>query len=176
MARIKTEPVATDHLDPAPPEATLPAESVPTTLAVGPDGLYVGELKGFPFRPGSSNIYKVSFNANNAVCDPSAVMRHCGVAYRGFTAIQDIDVNQRTRNLYVYGLGAGGVLPFEEGFSTGVFPPAQLVKVTPANVRTELAPGALKEPGGVRTTLDGRVFVTDNIFTPDGGRLLRVEG
>ena len=35
----------------------------------GPDGaIYVGELKGFPFRPGSSNIWRIKPNAEGAWC------------------------------------------------------------------------------------------------------------
>jgi glucose/arabinose dehydrogenase len=38
----------------------------------------------------------------------------------------------------------------------------------------ELAEGKLSQPGGVVVAKDGAVFVTDNVFTEFGGRLLRV--
>ena len=51
---LDLETISTDHLPPEfglPPEIT--AEAVPTSVAIGKDGaIYVGELKGFPFRPG----------------------------------------------------------------------------------------------------------------------------
>ena len=55
VARFDLETVKTDHLRRSsaacPPKIT--AEAVPTTVTIGPDGaIYVGELKGFPFRPG----------------------------------------------------------------------------------------------------------------------------
>src|SRR5690606_20151161 len=56
-----------DSMVPAPPflelpEGTeIPQESVPTGMAVGPDGaLYVGELTGFPFTPGTARIWRVT--------------------------------------------------------------------------------------------------------------------
>ena len=36
------------------------AQAVPDSVAVGPDGaLYVGELGGFPFNVGTSDVYRV---------------------------------------------------------------------------------------------------------------------
>ncbi|MEP7114314.1 MAG: ScyD/ScyE family protein, partial [Ilumatobacteraceae bacterium] len=59
VARFDLEAISTDHL-PGFPVPTLTAEAVPTTVTVGPNGdLFVGELKGFPFRPGSSNIWRI---------------------------------------------------------------------------------------------------------------------
>jgi hypothetical protein len=76
-----------------PPEAcelppAMPAEAVPTSIAVGPDGwYYVGELKGFPGPAGESRIWKVSPNANGDVCpNPDCVLVFDG----GFTSIIDL--------------------------------------------------------------------------------------
>jgi hypothetical protein len=47
--RLGTEAVSTDHLpaDQKPPVASINAEAVPTTVAIGPDGYaYVGQLGG----------------------------------------------------------------------------------------------------------------------------------
>jgi hypothetical protein len=73
--------------------------------------------------------------------------------------------------LYAYELAADGVLAFEEGLETGVFPPAVLLEIK-GNRRTELVAGQLSQPGGVAVGRGGTVFVTDAVFTPDGGRLL----
>ena len=67
------------------------------------------------------------------------------------------------------------MLAFEEGFETGVFPPAVLMRVNGTR-RVELAAGQLSEPGGVAVSIEGRVYVTDHVFTPDAGRLLRIRG
>jgi hypothetical protein len=97
----------------------------------------------------------------------------CSVYADGFTAIQDIAFNQRNGRLYVLELAADGVLAFEEGFGTGDFPPAVLLKVK-KHERVELAAGQLSEPGGVVVAHDGTVFVTDGMFSD--GRLLRLRG
>src|SRR5439155_19944809 len=45
----------------APPSMTsISVQSVPSRVALGPDGaLYVGELTGAPFAPGSARIWRV---------------------------------------------------------------------------------------------------------------------
>ena len=76
-----------------PGEPTHNAEAVPTTVTIGPDGaIYVGELKGFPFRPGSSNIWRIKPNADGAWCSVNAPdpTRKCSLWKTGFTAVQDI--------------------------------------------------------------------------------------
>lgn len=66
----------------------LPAQPVPTSVAVGPDGYYyVGELKGFPAPTGESNIWRVSPDASGALCpNPDCVKVFDG----GFTSIIDL--------------------------------------------------------------------------------------
>ena len=51
--------VAPDFLG-LPPGTKIPLQSVPTSVAKGPDGAYyVGELTGFPFPHGKARVYKV---------------------------------------------------------------------------------------------------------------------
>lgn len=173
VARLDVQLVSTDHIgSPELPPALL-AEAVPTTVTVGPDGyIYVGELKGFPFRPETSNIWRIDPDAEDAWCsvtDPSA---DCTLHLDGFTAIQDIAVSHHSGRLYVYELAADGVLAFEEGFAAGAFPAAVLLEVHPNGSWKELAAGELSEPGGVAVGHDNKVYVTDHVFT--GGRLLRI--
>ena len=174
LARFDTELVSTDHLgDPTLPPA-LPAEAVPTSIAVVGHSIYVGELKGFPFRPGSSRIWKIDTRATGVVCstDPGHATAGCATAMTGFTGIQDLDVNAWTGETYVYQIAAGGVLAFEGGFESGQFPPAVLERVSRSGQRSELAPGELSQAGGVDVGVFGTVHVTDHVFT--GGRLLRI--
>jgi hypothetical protein len=177
MARFDLETIATDHLPPElgfPPEIT--AEAVPTSVAIGKDGaVYVGELKGFPFRPGTSHVWRIAPDADGAFCSVNVPDPDCTVAADGFTAIQDIAINQNNGTLYVYELAADGVLAFEAGFETGEFPPAVLLKVQ-GDRRTELLAGQLSQPGGVAVARNGTVFVTDGVFDPEGGRLALVRG
>ena len=180
VARFDLETISTDHLDPAefpglPPELT--AEAVPTSVTIGPDGaIYVGELKGFPFRPGSSHVWRIDADAEGAWCSVNTPNSSCTVYKNNLTAIQDIDFNLKNRRLYVYELAADGVLAFEAGFESGDFPPAVLLEIgrTAGGKmrRRELAAGQLSQPGGVAVAPNGRIFVTDGVFTE--GRLLRV--
>jgi hypothetical protein len=67
----------------------IPAQAVPTSIAVGPDGYYyVGELKGFPAPSAASNIWRVSPDASNAICgsSPDCIKVFAG----GFTSIIDL--------------------------------------------------------------------------------------
>jgi hypothetical protein len=188
VARFDLEAVSTDHLPPdffgpgVPIPPTFDAEPVPTTVTIGPDGaIYVGELKGFPFHPGTSNIWRIKPNATGAWCsvntpDPTGA---CTLYATGFTAIQDIAFNRDNGRLYVYELAADGVFAFEAALEdpTGStpFPPAVLLEVRKSrwsDRRTELAAGELSQPGGVVVT-QGKVYVTDGVFT--SGRLLQVD-
>jgi hypothetical protein len=172
VARFLPQEVSTGHL-PGFPVPSIMAEAVPTGIAIGLDGwAYVSELKGFPFRPGSSNVYRVNPWTEDATCSTS-VSADCSVAMSGFTALVDIAINPNNGTVYTYSLAADGVLAFEEGFGTGDFPPAVLTQVRNGK-RTDLVPGQLSEPGGVTVARDGTVFATDGVFTY--GRLVQIRG
>lgn len=68
--------------------ANLPAQPVPTSVAVGPDGYYyVGELKGIPAPKNESRIWRVAPGASWAQC-PDA---DCELVFDGgFTSIIDL--------------------------------------------------------------------------------------
>ena len=175
VARWKLELVKTDKVgDPTLPPK-LPAEAVPTSIAIGRDGwAYVGQLMGFPGRPGSAHIWRVNPYGHDAVCTAARWHRNCQVWKSGFTSIIDLAFD-RHGTLYVYEIARKGWLAFEEGFTDGVptgpFPPAVLLKVD-GHDRHEIAKGKLSQPGGIAVARDGTVFVTDGMFT--GGRLLKI--
>ncbi len=173
VARWKQQRVRTDKVgDPTLPPR-LPAEAVPTSIAIRGGWAYVGQLVGFPGRPGSAHIWRVDPNAQDAVCDVTHQSRSCGVWRSGFTSIMDIAFDPRNGRLYVYEIARGGWLKFEEGFAPGgTFPKAVLKEVRPNGERRELVRGTLSQPGGIVVTRAGEIFVTDGMFT--GGRLLRV--
>ena len=63
-----------------PPNTKIPMDTVPTSVAVAPDGsYYVGQLTGFPFPVGAANIYKVPAGGGSAQ-----------VVASGFTHIVDL--------------------------------------------------------------------------------------
>jgi hypothetical protein len=66
----------------------MPAQPVPTSVAVGPDGYYyVGELTGFPAPTNTSRIWRIAPDASWAQC-PGA---DCQVLFNGgFTSIIDL--------------------------------------------------------------------------------------
>lgn len=77
----------------SPPVCTLPdvmpAEAVPTSVALGPDGYYyVGELRGFPGPLNQSRIWRVAPWASGADCGAST---DCELVFDGgFTSIIDL--------------------------------------------------------------------------------------
>ena len=164
------------------PRSSTPSRC-PTTVHGRPDGaIYVGELKGFPFRPGTSRIWRIKPGATDAWCSvrspnppaplPAPAPGACKVYSSGYTSIQDIAFGKDGK-LYVYELAAGGAGAFEEGFAPdGTFPPAVLLEVSKRGKRrTELAAGQLSQPGGI-VVIKGKVYVSDGMFT--GGRLLQI--
>ena len=94
----------------------IPAQAVPTSIAVGPDGYYyVGELKGFPAPTGASNIWRVAPDASWALCgsSPDCVKVFDG----GFTSIIDLAFGERGF-LYVAELDERSWLAVEPGFTS----------------------------------------------------------
>ncbi|MEA5389896.1 ScyD/ScyE family protein [Cyanobium gracile UHCC 0139] len=56
------ELVSTSHLPFPFPFPEVPAQAVPTGLTIGPDGaLYITQLSGFPFAPGSADVFRYDF-------------------------------------------------------------------------------------------------------------------
>jgi len=99
LAVLPDEPVSTAHVKglfgcpTGPPSVcelpdVIPAQSVPTSVAVGPNGdYYVGELKGFPAPTGASSVWKIDPAASGAMC-PNP---HCRKVFDGgFTSIIDL--------------------------------------------------------------------------------------
>ena len=175
VARFDLEVISTSHI-PGFPEPALPAEAVPTSVTIGRDGaIYVGELKGFPFTPGASKVWRIEADADGAWCSVNAPSPDCTVYKDGLTAIQDIAIDQRNGRMFVLTLAEAGVLAFEEGFETGEFPPGALYELRNIGRWNEkflqLAEGQISQPGGIALR-GGQTYVTDGMFT--GGRLLRI--
>jgi hypothetical protein len=87
VATLPTELVSTANIKSlagcptAPPQfasvcefpAMLPAQGVPTSVAIGPDGAYyVGELKGFPAPTGASRVWRIEPGTRQATCGSSS--------------------------------------------------------------------------------------------------------
>jgi hypothetical protein len=159
--------------EPLPPAGTpLPSEAVATSVTVGADGYYyVGELRGFPATPGTSQVWRIAPGSVNAVCDPAAPDTGACRRYAdGFTSIVDLGAG-RDGSIYVVELVKRSWLQWELGL---VDPPVgALLRIPPGGGSpVELVPGELVLPGGVDVGKDGAVYVTAPVFGP--GVLARV--
>ena len=124
-------------------------DSVPTSVAVGPDGAYyVGELSGVPFAAGAANVYRVVPGL------PPQVFRS------GFTTVTDIDFGP-DGSLYVIEHSTGPAF-----FAR----PGDLVKIAPDGQRTILVAN-LERPTSVPVDSDGSVYYTNRGITAGAGEV-----
>ena len=175
VARFKPENVPwPDGLPfPGPPPGTpVPAESVPTAVAIGPDGAwYVSELKGFPFIKGTSRIWRIEPGTENATCDPAQPNTGACTSYAtGFTSVIDLAFGS-DGTMYVLEIAKESLLAVE------IFgePPIGALWAVKGGTKTELAPGTLLAPGGVAVGFNGSLSVTTGtVFGPGGGAVVRI--
>lgn len=173
--------------DEEPSAPTMPAESVPTSVTVGADGYwYVGELRGFPATPGTSQIWRIRPGSLGAVCDPAAYDDHsqrstssarhrapCSRHADGLTSIMDLAAD-RYGAIYAVSLSKAGWLQAESGTPGAEI--GGLFKVKARWHRTyvrELVPGELTLPGGVDVARDGDIYLTGPVFGP--GSLMKLD-
>jgi len=137
-----------------PEGAQIPMESVPTGIAIGPDGaIYVGELNGFPFLPGAAKVWRVTMDGE------------IEVFAEGFTNISDIAFDANG-NLLVVEFAANGVL-------SGT-PDGRLVQVLADGTQTTLADASdgLLLPNGIAVGIDGTIYVTNQSLFPGEGQVV----
>lgn len=132
-----------------PGPVTLPAQSVPTSVIVGPDGaLYVSELTGFPFQPGFARVWRV-------------VPGQAPTVYAsGFTNISDIKFDHHGR-LLVLEIANKGLLDMT---STGA-----LIRVNRDGSRTTLATTGLVAPTGLALGEHDEIYVSNFGIFPAAG-------
>jgi hypothetical protein len=127
-------------------------QSVPSSVAVGPDGaLYVGELTGWPFVRGSARVWRVVPGKGKKVYAS------------GFTNISDLAFDGR--DLLVLEMAANGLL--DPGS------PGRLVRVSPKGRRTVVARQGLVAPTGVAVA-DGAIYVSNRGTSAHGGEVVRL--
>jgi len=146
----------------------MPAQAVPTSVAIGPDGYYyVGELKGFPGPAGESNIWRVHPRASWAVCgeSPKCVKVFDG----GFTSI--IDLTFRKGKLYVAEMDEKSWAAVEI-FQDGVGGTISACNVKKQTCRV-VAEGI---PQLTSITFDkrGKLWSTQNSLVPGGAEVVKV--
>jgi len=126
----------------------LEVQSVPTSVAVGPDGaLYVGELTGFPFGVDKARIWRV---------EPG----HTPQVYAsGFTNISDIAFEGR--NLLVLEIASDGLRDPQS--------PGALIRLAPDGARTVILSRGLVFPTGLAVGKRAIYISNDGIY-PGSGR------
>lgn len=159
--------------EPLPPAGTpIPSEAVATSVTVGPDGYYyVGELRGFPATPGTSQIWRIAPGSVEAQCDPDAPdTGPCQRYADGLTSIVDLAAAP-DGSLYVVELVTQSWLQWELGIAA---PIGGLFRIPAGGgTPTELAAGELVLPGGVAVGAKGAVYVAGPVFGP--GAVVRVD-
>jgi hypothetical protein len=135
-----------------PSRPTRTTDSVPTAVAVGPDGAYyVGESTGAPFAAGAARIYRVVDGL-----EPEAYLE-------GFKMIIDLAFGD-DGTMYVLQFATGPV------FFTG---PGELIRIAPNGSRSVVL-GGLNFPTSIAVGDDGALYVTNRGITPGVGEVLRI--
>lgn len=154
--------------NPLPPAGTpIPSEAVATSVAVGKDGaIYIGELRGFPATPGTSQVWRVEPGAEGAVCDPEAPdTGDCTLWTDGLTSVVDLAVGKRGV-VYALSLSTLSWLAVELGTPGAEIGALNAIIPTRFGRHThELLAGQLVTPGGVDATR-GALYLTGPVFGP----------
>ena len=177
VARVKPRTVKVpDGIEDPPAGTPIPAEAVITSVTVGSDGAYyIGELRGFPATPGTSQIWRVKPGARGAVCDPAKPRKGACTRYAdGLTSIVDLAAGKGKR-IYAVSLSKLSWLAAESETPAPGAMTGGLFQVRPGGRIRELADDELTLPAGVDTGPFGRIFVTGPVFGPTGsGSLAKV--
>lgn len=174
IARVKPRvvemPAGFDDPELPPAGTMLPAEAVVTSVAVGPDGsYYIGELRGFPATPGTSQIWKIRPGARDAVCRPNKPQQGaCRRFADGLTSIVALEVGRRGA-VYAAELSKMSWLAIEGDPPLPGSEIGAVIRINrDGNSRTELSPDQVVLPGGVAVGPRGGVFVSGPVFGPGG--------
>lgn len=133
---------------------TIPMQSVPTSLAIGPDNaLYVGEFTGYPYPKGGARVYRIDSNGQPEVY------------LDGFTNINDIAFDDRG-NLYVLEFSANSIAVRD--------PIGALIRIAPDGTRTTILNSELFSPTALTIGSDGAIYVANNGFVVGQGEILRI--
>lgn len=131
------------------------SDSVPTGVAVGPDGaFYVGELTGVPFTQGAAQVYRLPSGGGA----PS-------VFQTGFTNITDIAFGP-DGSLYVLELDSNGLAAPGGG--------GRLIRVGADGTRETIFDQGLITPTGLAIGPDGAFYVTSFSAAAGIGQVLRI--
>jgi hypothetical protein len=154
-----------------PPPTEVEAEAVATSVTVGKDGYwYVGELRGFPATPGTSQVWRIKPGSVDAVCDPeNPYSGDCKRYADGLTSITDLAAGHR--GIYALELSKLSWLQFEMQAPDSEIGGLFLIKRHHHHTHNhELVPDQLITPGGV--DVSDRIYIVGPLFGP--GALMKI--
>ncbi|MBW4689488.1 MAG: ScyD/ScyE family protein [Komarekiella atlantica HA4396-MV6] len=134
---------------------SLPIQSVPSSVAKGPDGAYyVSQFTGFPFPEGGAKIYRVDSDGTTVYAD-------------GFTQLTDLTFDT-AGNLYA--------LQYANESAWKGNLDGSVIKIAADGTRTTILSGnGLESPSALTIGPDGEIYVTNRGDHPDGGQVLKIE-
>ena len=146
----------------------MPAQAVPTTVVIGPDGYYyVGELKGFPAPDGASNIWRIDPNAVEAMCGSST---DCIKAFDGgFTSIMDM-VFGADGLLYVAEMDTRSWFAVEIGQGEG----GRIQACDPQTLNCNVIASGIPMLTAINFDDDGNLWATRNSLVPGMAELVKI--
>lgn len=151
--------------------ADIPAQAVPTSIAVGPDGsYYVGELKGFPAPANASNIWRILPDASDVMCGTDS---DCEKMFDGgFTSIIDLAFDDEGY-LHVVELDENSWFALELG--PGAMAGGTINKCDlDAQSCTEVASG-IPIITSITFGTDGSLWATRNALIPESAEVFEVD-
>ncbi|QNN53191.1 ScyD/ScyE family protein [Nocardioides mesophilus] len=155
--------------------AKVPAEAVTTSVAMGAHGaVYIGELRGFPGTPKTSEVWRVRPGARGVVCRPAAPFSGpCKRAADRLTSVVSLDLRSDGA-LYVAELSKLSWVAIESKPPVPGADIGAVIRISPDRTnRRELKPGQVHLPGEVAVDSTGRAYVSGPIFGP--GSVFRVD-
>jgi hypothetical protein len=157
---------------PLPPAGTpILAEAVATSVTVGTDGYwYVGELRGFPATPGTSEIWRIRPSSEDATCDPENPYEGACQRYAdGLTSITDLAPGHH--GIHAMELSKMSWFQWELGVEGADIGGLFRVSNWGRHIE-ELVPDQLVTPGGVDVS-HHRIYIVGPIFGP--GALMTID-
>ncbi|WP_424494917.1 ScyD/ScyE family protein [Salinimicrobium sp. GXAS 041] len=159
-------PGSADDLCDLPP--MMPAQAVPTSIVIGPDGYYyVGELKGFPAPTGASNIWRIAPGALNATCGSSP---DCVKAFDGgFTSIIDMKFGEDGL-LYVAEMDSRSWFAMEVGQGEG----GRIQACDPQTLDCDVIASGIPMLTAITIDENGELWATRNSLVPGMAEVVKV--
>ena len=161
---IEVVAVLPPRMVPSPPFIPgdeMPMESVPTNVAVGPDGnYYVAELTGFPFVAGEANIYQITPDGDVSVFSD------------GYTNLGDLAFDANG-NLWALEIVAGGLLNVDPDDPSTLA--SRIIKIdSDGNQVADYMFQGMAFATGIQVGSDGAIYVVNLAVTP-GAHVLRID-